>query len=187
MTRSGPTKVTARDVLTAPSGPADLFAVKHNGRSLDGWMCAPVFRFGQNFAIFDGTDFVEASALGLDPEGLGGRWAHWLGRWFLLDERGWSEVSRDLNLTPSDVPITALADVVVSDGLSAVFIADRDATGAAGGDLWVSRDGRDFVRVDTGTVEVIRYLADLPDAVEGLVLVQDGLYLLDETCVSTGR
>ena len=65
----------------------------------------------------------------------------------------------------------------MSDTLDAI-LAVRPEKG-----LWVSRDGLSFAHVDTGEVPVRRYVTDLPTGGEGVVLAEDGLYLIDEACV----
>lgn len=159
---------------------AEKLAVPWNGVSSTGYVLPPLFHVDDTWMFFDGARFVAAPALGRE-KGTPVRWTQWGERLFLLDERGWWEVRRDLTLAPGELPLSyrspVIAEMEVSDTFGAILAA-RPEKG-----LWVSRDGLSFAQIDAGDVPVRRYVTDLPGGEEGVVLADDGLYLIDEACL----
>lgn len=177
--RDGPRLVRPDDAVEGEL--AEKLAVPWNGVSSTGYVLPPLFHVDDTWMIFDGARFVAAPALGRDTTGPYPRWTQWGERLFLLDQRGWWEVQRDLTLVPGDLPVTYRTprdvELQVSDTFGAILAA-RPEQG-----LWASRDGLSFAQIDAGEVPVRRYVTDLPGGAEGVVLADDGLYLIDEACV----
>lgn len=177
--RDGPRLVQPDDAVVGAQ--VERLNVPWNGVSATGYVLPPLFRIDDTWMFFDGARFVAAPALGRDETGLYPRWTQWGKRLFLLDQRGWWEVQRDLTLTPGALPLRYRVpldvELEVSEIFGAVFAGRREQG------LWVSRDGLEFAQVDTGDVPVREYATDLPAGGEGVVLADDGLYLIDGVCV----
>ncbi|WP_306130944.1 hypothetical protein [Roseovarius sp. MMSF_3350] len=184
--RDGPHRVRADDATVGET--AKSLAVPWNGVVPSGrgvpplfGIGHPVFNVGLTWMYFDGAQFIAAPELGLEKTGPHPRWIQWQERLFLLDLRGWWEVQRDLTLTPGALPISFEwmfeVEIEVSETFDAIFAGHSEQG------LWVSRNGLDFARVETGDVPIRRYVTDLPGGEAGVVLADDGLYLIDGTCV----
>lgn len=177
--RDGPRPVRPKDALT--DVPAEALAVPRNGLLAQGYVNPPLFRVQDAWLYFDGKNFLAAPEMGREKTGPYPLWTQWKDRVFVLDERGWWEVQRDLRLKPGVFPVSYQNPFDVNRDVSETF--DAIFAASSGHGLWVSLDGLNFGRVDTAEVNVSRYLIDLPGGTEGLVMARDGLYLLDQACV----
>jgi hypothetical protein len=142
---------------------------------------------------FDGTHRVPVPHLSEAVLGPFPRWFDWQGRTWVRSDGGWHELMPDLS--PRDVPwpidglgFARFLDITASDSLGALVVTRRawPTDGIAAG-LWISRNGDTFLPVAIGDVPVMRYLSDIPDTSDGLVLAGDGLHLLDLDCAGANR
>jgi hypothetical protein len=147
---------------------------------------------GAHYA-FDGTHRVAVPHLSEDALGPFPRWFDWQGRIWLLAGGAWHELMPDLSLRDVPWPIDGIErghdlDITPSDALSALVMTRhaRPADGVTAA-LWITRDGATFRSVAIGDVPVMRYLSDIPETSDGLLLAEDGLHLLDLDCAGAHR
>ena len=161
-----------------PKGAKALIPDRHGYR--EGLYQPPLFRLAEGWVYYDGTGFYPVPHLSRDALGNYPRWFVWDKRIFVLHQGGWSELLDDLSLVKGHLPIpfraTHEVDIAVSDTHGGI-IATYPGEG-----IWFSADGLSFERIYHGPVVTRSYEADIPDATEGVVLADDGLYLLGRTC-----
>lgn len=144
----------------------------------------PLFDLPDGRYFYDGTSRVLVPHLSEERVGKFVRWFNWQSRVWVLTETGWHEFMPDLKLrviaSPFDDARVYDLDVIASDRLGGlVFAGER---GAVQGGMWVTRDGETFENLIPIGSSARRYLSDIPDRPASLVLGEDGLYLLNETC-----